>query len=277
MFIRQSVSISLLICGLTFGHAGAVVYPTAYDIDYSYSLDESVIAVSDTFTISRTLYNQEDFSLSGLYFSDNLPSEISIVDQSINVNGHGIPHLTIGPISGLIDGDHDTYYWIVDSMGAHEGIDHQIDSGDQVVLILKLVCDTVGQFTLPVHTTVFLGGDIGFFATSDPVELIVTPTVHIPDSSHDPVPASWLISKAYPNPFNPMVTISYSGQAIAGSSMELSIFDLTGRVIKSFDFTAGSDAGMVSWRPDESLNSGVYLYCITHQNKSSGGKLILLK
>jgi hypothetical protein len=100
------------------------------------------------------------------------------------------------------------------------------------------------------------------------------------------LPKEYQLFNNYPNPFNPSTTISYA--LPEKSAVQIAIYDVQGRIVKSFAFGAQS-AGYqrVVWngRNDQgtSLASGVYIYRVkasslertTSFDKSA--KMILLK
>ncbi len=100
------------------------------------------------------------------------------------------------------------------------------------------------------------------------------------------VASEFYLAANYPNPFNPSTTIAYS--LPAKSSVEITIYDMLGREIKSFMFGAQS-AGYqrVVWNGTNSngasLSSGVYVYRIRGISLDGGktfdgsAKMLLLK
>ncbi len=268
----------LLLSGFAPGASAADdVYPPSYSIYSSYIVDPGHVAVADTFHVRRTLVNAESFTLGGLYFSDNLPPEFMITDQILTVNGAPTPVLTIGPISGQIAPGYDVYHWIVDSHGGQAGYDYIVAPGDTVGLKLDLVCNQPGQYYLPTHSTVFLGVDTGFFATSAPVVVTVMDPVTVPDDQGQRQPGAIFASTAHPNPFNSRVTIEYSGNGICGTRAVFSVFDPTGRVLEQVELPAESITGRIDWLPDATLGSGIYFYRIVRGNEATGGKLLLIR
>lgn len=84
------------------------------------------------------------------------------------------------------------------------------------------------------------------------------PTGVISESSGDPylgIEEEWAIPKKLklainPNPFNSSVTITASRDA------EITIFDISGRIVVCFD--GGRNTDIVKWRPRPDRPSGVY-------------------
>lgn len=279
MRIISPITVALVI--FIFGYCGVSaadnIYPAVYGISCNYAVSADLIAISDTLVISRTLVNNESFDLTGLYYSDNFPASFSIVGQSITVNGAPVPFVSTGPLENHIVEGCDGYCWIIDSPDASEGVSNVIGPGDMVNVEIKVTCNDVGTFLLPIHTTVFYGDNVGFFATSDSLEIEFVLSLDVGDDLPETMPATALISKAFPNPFNSAVVIQFSGPGIAGNRMSLVLFDVTGRKIYENDFVAPDNIGYIEWKSNETISSGVYFYRLTDGNQDSGGKLILLK
>lgn len=115
----------------------------------------------------------------------------------------------------------------------------------------------------------------------DDIHLILNqemPVVSLDD--HLNVPVSITLHNAYPNPFNPSTTIQFT--LPNPGSVELSIYDLAGRKIRSL-FNGTADAGIQSviWdgkdRFGNSVSSGVYIYQLADEEMMLSKKLILLK
>jgi hypothetical protein len=100
------------------------------------------------------------------------------------------------------------------------------------------------------------------------------------------IPNQFVLCQNYPNPFNPSTTMSYL--LPERSSVVLTIYDIQGRQIKSYTFSAQS-AGVQSVVWDGTNNSGnlvssgIYVYRVTvssftdGQRMSKSAKMTLLK
>jgi hypothetical protein len=94
-------------------------------------------------------------------------------------------------------------------------------------------------------------------------------------------PASRVLVENYPNPFNPSTEIRFN--LSAAGSVELTIFDLSGRQMRSLYPGTVLDAGehRVLWngRSDEgqALSSGIYLASLATDEGRTTRKMILLK
>lgn len=94
------------------------------------------------------------------------------------------------------------------------------------------------------------------------------------------LPQSYTLGNAYPNPFNPSTTLSYSLKTAA--DVDLYIFDLTGKIIKSWTY-AQQSAGWysVKWNATNNnglnLSSGIYFYSIKANDFVQTKKMLLMK
>lgn len=94
------------------------------------------------------------------------------------------------------------------------------------------------------------------------------------------VPDKFELLGNYPNPFNPSTTISYT--LPYQSSVELVIYDIIGRIVKSFNVSSQS-AGYQSIVWDgrngigNSVASGIYLYKLSTGNFTQTKKMILMR
>ncbi|HWR81780.1 MAG TPA: T9SS type A sorting domain-containing protein [Candidatus Deferrimicrobium sp.] len=272
--------IGLLLATAATALSQEVVHPTGYTFECSYNASDSVIAVGDTLTINRTFINNESFAVTGLYFSDNLPSVFSVVGQSVRRNGVPITVKSTGPYPNLIAGGYSAWYWIVDSPDSSEQTHNTVFSGDTIVTEIKLVSQDIGDFVLPLHTTAWYGSAEGFFATSPPISVRVTLASSVDDDpeSGPGLPDNYLMSRAFPNPFNAAVAIYYSGRSVRGRILRMDVYDLTGRVVVTRQVTAPADEGVFLWDETSNLASGIYFYLVSDGSRSSSaGKLLLLK
>jgi len=156
---------------VNFTFAAETLYPSGYNIISQYYLSDYAITITDTLIITRTVQNNESFALSGLYFSDNLPPEYSLVGYSIRLNGNNISNQFAANIAPSIVAGFATYEWVVDDPdGNPENI---INPGQSLVFELRLHCGNIGEYQLPFHTTAFLGGSSGFYSTNEAIIVTV--------------------------------------------------------------------------------------------------------
>ena len=128
----------------------------------------------------------------------------------------------------------------------------QISAGDVNALPLDIVADNFGQF---VNTTLNVDQNVA-------------------------TPNEFTLYANYPNPFNPATIITYDLANF--SSVELSVYDVRGRKIKSlFSGDQGAGQHKATWTgvDDYGLNvsAGVYIYKLEVSDKVFKRKMILMK
>jgi len=119
-------------------------------------------------------------------------------------------------------------------------------------------------------------GDFGATVFSfDEIRIVDATTAH--GSPPRTLPSSFSMTSSFPNPFNPSTTIRYS--LPDQGFVELSIYDLTGRLVESLiSEIRPSGSHVVTWQPDPSLvTTGVYLARLKAGNESATIKMLLLK
>lgn len=255
------------------------LYPSGFSITSQYELSASTITTADTLVITRTIVNHESFILTGLYYSENLSPEFQVESHSITLNGAGISYSFLGPSSNSVITGYNTYYWIVDEPGSSGSIHNDINPGDSLVLTLMLTCSTVGDYSLPLHTTVFYGNASGIFSTGDTQAITVQMSVGIDDEngSEGLLPDVYLISSVFPNPFNSQATIYYEALNLQGKPLKLQIYNALGQLVYQSRPVAAENEGWINWHPEEGTGSGVYFYQLSTSETNSKGKLVLLK
>jgi hypothetical protein len=99
-------------------------------------------------------------------------------------------------------------------------------------------------------------------------------------------PTQFELSQNYPNPFNPTSTIRYA--LPYQSSVELTIYDIMGREVKSFSFISQHAGDQnITWdgrnNNGESVSSGIYIYRLSAQSLENNeafvksAKMIMMK
>ena len=96
-------------------------------------------------------------------------------------------------------------------------------------------------------------------------------------SSEDVTVLPSILSQNYPNPFNPTTTINYS--LAADSNGEMTIFNIKGEVVKTFEDLAGENS--VTWNGNDdngnAVASGIYYYRLNGGTQTVTKKMILMK
>ncbi len=103
------------------------------------------------------------------------------------------------------------------------------------------------------------------------------------DNNQQNIPESYLVIKAFPNPFNPTTTISFNiPEKLSNSIVKLSIYDIQGRLVKRI-LNKNLQAGNYLYKWDGSNNngvkvsSGVYITDLKVGDQIKTLKIILLK
>jgi beta-glucanase (GH16 family) len=95
------------------------------------------------------------------------------------------------------------------------------------------------------------------------------------ESGGDLAPNDFALLSNFPNPFNPMTTISYNLSQAA--VVELKVFDINGRVVDTL-VNKFQNAGLHSFSWDAAnVRSGIYFYQIRANGKSETRKCMLIK
>ena len=122
------------------------------------------------------------------------------------------------------------------------------------------------DFTKAADGDGFDYGDWYSWGAAFPGEIITAPPV---------MPVSFSLSKAYPNPFNPVATIGYT--LAERSQVELVVYDVTGREVATLvNSTLNAGAYNATFQA-EGLSSGVYFYRLTAGDFTAVNKMILMK
>ncbi|MFH1372447.1 MAG: T9SS type A sorting domain-containing protein [bacterium] len=255
-----------------------VLHPAGYSIVIRYDVSADTVTLGDTLTVSRVILNQEAFDLTGLYFGDNLPSEFQVTGFSVSINDTQVDAITSGPFRDSILSGYDTYYWVVDSPDTAEHLQNPLGPADSAVLQLRIVAGDLGDYTLPYHATVFYGAASGFFVTGDSAVVTVTMASGVGDDNRpEGLPEDFLISTAYPNPFNSEAVITYQGNSVRGHRLLLEVFNVLGQTVTRREFDGVTDQGEICWSPPSNLGTGAYYYRVSAGSASAEGKLMLLK
>ena len=100
-------------------------------------------------------------------------------------------------------------------------------------------------------------------------------TVTVLYGSHPASVTEYSLADAYPNPFNPTTTISFTVPEAA--AVQLRIYDLTGRAVAELmNGVVQAGEHSIEWNA-ENMPSGTYFYSLTAANFTATKKLLLLK
>ncbi len=156
------------------------VYPSGYSIEIEYQPSSSEISAGDLLTLSWSISNNEDFALSNLYLTDNLPPECPVVSSDILIGERPISFYFSGPLSDQILPGYDSYRWVIDFPHEPDSLANSLPPGSTLTLRYDVLFENPGQYELPLHTICFYGDSTGFFALGEPVSITVHPANEIP-------------------------------------------------------------------------------------------------
>ena len=105
-------------------------------------------------------------------------------------------------------------------------------------------------------------------------------TVKVINSNQNTSPKTFLLKGNYPNPFNPVTTLSY--ELLEPTFLEVTIYDIMGNVVNNLlSKKQTSGHKILQWDATDNqgkpVSAGVYIYRISSTNFSQNKKMILLK
>jgi len=93
------------------------------------------------------------------------------------------------------------------------------------------------------------------------------------------IPGKFQTLSAYPNPFNPIITIQLELQNITQTNMnvEVNIYDINGRFIQTLlENSIESGVHRIEWRP-QNISSGIYIVSLQTEIGIKNQKVLYLK
>ncbi|MCD6162692.1 MAG: T9SS type A sorting domain-containing protein [candidate division Zixibacteria bacterium] len=269
------ITLVILICCSRLS-AYETIYPESLNIASSYSVSSTEFALTDTLTVNWSITNNESYYLANLYFSDNLPSEFSIISSSMQINSSSIVYYYSGAINSHIIPSNNTYRWVIDFPVPDDSTNRILAPGDTINLEYQAICSDTGNYTLPFHTICCYGSGSGIFSTSDSIYLTVYSGSHI-DENTETLPEKPLLCTAYPNPFNSEILFKLSNHLDSNIFIRLAIFDINGRNVFTENINSSANRFVISWKPEKIVAAGVYFYKLITGNNISSGKIVFLK
>ena len=253
-------------------------YPTGHSLSASYEVSRTSMTVIDTLIVRRYLVNSEAYTVTSLYFADNLPTAFSVVAYSLSRNGVMVGCDFSGRNADSVTSGFDAYQWVVDWPDALGGLQTEILSGDSLHLEVMVTCNEAGSYSLPLHTIVCCGNSGQMFAMpSTSVSITVDASVGIDEDNPDVLPDEFLTTRAYPNPFNASVTVKVTGMSLTDKRASLKIFNSLGQVVHTDTQPTNRGDVVFDWTPSEAIGSGMYLYLLSTASAQAEGKLVLIK
>ena len=153
-----------------------------------------------------------------------------------------------------------------------------IDDNDNFHQLCFSTSDEIVKISMMANTVEDPNHDPNLYSeidvsSCDEGEILKVPNINVPANN-------FTLKDNYPNPFNPLTTISY--ELLADEIVNIVIYDLIGKKIKTLVSgfqTAGSKN--VNWsatnNQGQPVSAGVYLYSIFYDDYRQTKKMILLK
>ena len=91
-----------------------------------------------------------------------------------------------------------------------------------------------------------------------------------------PQVANIKMNPVYPNPFNSSINFSFSN-ILTDASIEISIFNLKGKLVDQFRLNNIKENDVVRWNPTEEIASGTYFVQATLNNIHYNQKILFIK
>lgn len=254
------------------------LHPSGYNIVSSYTINDSIVTFGDTIIITRTITNNELFNLNNLFLTDHIPLDFMIIDQTVEIDGTPVDYIFSGVQNNLIYTGYSTYHWTLDSPIDGESVNNLLHSSEILTIRYWAVSTDIGNYIFPLHSACFIAEGESYFVTSDSLEVNVVISSGIDDDpeTNNLLP-NYIISNAYPNPFNAEVRIQYEGKGIGGQNIEFEIYNILGQKVHHETVARSSNNGEFFWKITGVSSSGIYFYQINTESIKCGGKLILVK
>ncbi len=170
--MRHSWTILFILTSVVVAAAGRAdsLHPSGSAVIASTALSSSTVAVGDTIVISRQIINGEPYPLSGVYLSEHLPPEFTVMSSSLTIDG--VPAAVDDSVlpSGSVLSGYVSHYWVIGSPSG--GTD--LSPGESLQLEITVTCSSEGSFTLPLHAMAGYGNGSGVFSVGDPSTITVT-------------------------------------------------------------------------------------------------------
>lgn len=162
---------------------------------------------------------------------------------------------------------------------------------------LHVVDESAFQFSMPMEVAYYRQGTLLYMDTIDvdgelliealpgfPDSVVLDPNgwllktvqygINLPSSSPDQSPIDFTLTSAYPNPFNPTITVSFESPIVQPIGMRA--FNIGGQLVYAHDGVAVPGTNQVSWNAS-AQSSGIYLIKLFTSTESQTVKAVLLR
>jgi len=147
------------------------------------------------------------------------------------------------------------------------------ENGDSISVVGGLMEGRTGQLDMIIVYEI--NGQIWWRDPGDTLDLWLSVT-STTDPGASALPINYLVTKSYPNPFNPTAVISF--ELPSSELVKVTVYDLLGREIAVLaDGVYPAGQSQVQFNPGSVSGSAVYFYKVSAGDQSATGKMILLK
>ena len=228
--------------------------------------DFSLIFPLESDTLTTALVNQSD----SLIFLDSIMFEW---EESIDPDGNDIHY--VFRLSIQCCGEYDMWS-ILDTLD----VNNNSISYSSLYVILEGMFEQPMLFSTPHHINWGVKAIDGIDETTEITNSFYVIFNDYLDIDNEIIPKYFTVFPAYPNPFNPVTTLSYL--IPIDGFVDVTIFDMMGRVIKNLVRSKQSYGyKSIKWNATDNQNqvvpAGVYVYKIEFGKFVSTRKMILLK
>jgi len=240
--------------------------------------------------------NGDEYYLDGFLLKpgDNSDTDgrIYFDDLRIITKASGTPPENLAPvitsIEDMVIENGTNYYFYVEFSDSNENDIHQITVSTDTAEVQATIYGHTSGSVVNIDYEPFLGttnitivvNDFGLGELSDTVQFSLT-IINDLITGLNPLPKQFKINSAYPNPFNPVLTIDF--EIDRPRSVSMHVFGITGRKVKTiFEnqfFNTGNfqEKWYVANDLGKSISNGIYIIQILSENKKLQQKITYVK
>ncbi len=190
----------------------------------------------------------------------------------------------------VIDKDNNIYVTGSSHNSISKGVSYTVKYGEDGTLLWQQkfdaphsIFENASYIFLDDSNSVFVGGDVAdstngwnFFALK--IKQVLKTSL---GQGNNELPAEYILSQNFPNPFNPTTLIQYA--LPYESSVSITVYNTLGQIVKTFNEGAKASGSYSLNFNGEGLSSGVYFYSINavsvdgKQNYRATKKMLLMK
>ncbi len=162
--VLASLAIFISLFGLS--RADDILFPSNNGIIINYNVSSYELTTDDTLMIEFMISNNENHAFEGLFLTEILPGEFQVISQNISVNGQSISGYEYTFQASRLFSGYNEYHWVIDDPHS-DRVNRLLYPEQYMILTIKAIPQSAGQFRLPFHTVCFYSNQISFFLLSD--------------------------------------------------------------------------------------------------------------